>query len=240
MTPADRIAELEAKLATVQAECDRYYGHLAGLFWSGRIDNLTGDDMQKMADECKADRAKLSRYESVTGLPECPHLLMETLHDLEMIDAEQYINVLLDYAVAMKAEVDSNYQRIREACDEAIRLSAERAVKADAETVSALCQWADAVLLNGRILAERDAAKDALVAMTVEFDLFKEDGGRAILFNKQRADEAEARTEKAEAALATATQDERERCEMAIDDAGGDNTQYHINAIRAPTDEGAR
>ena len=192
------------------------------------------------ADRIAELEARLARYESVTGLPECPHLLMETLHDLEMIDAEQYINVLLDYAVAMKAEVDSNYQRIREACDEAIRLSAERAVKADAETVSALCQWADAVLLNGRILAERDAAKDALVAMTVEFDLFKEDGGRAILFNKQRADEAEARTEKAEAALATATQDERERCEMAIDDAGGDNTQYHINAIRAPTDEGAR
>ena len=56
-----RIAELEAKLAAASAECDRYYGHLAGLFWSGRIDNLTGDDMQKMADECRADKDKLAR-----------------------------------------------------------------------------------------------------------------------------------------------------------------------------------
>jgi len=197
MTPADRIAELEAKLATVQAECDRYYGHLAGLFWSGRIDNLTGDDMQKMADECKADRAKLARYESVTGLPEVPDLEPLATFPARVAvynDANRY------YAGALKAEFTeykdtTNMQMaaISTAATSNSRNSApalqrnhpywsapyndvvtavareirerERAVKADAETVSALCQLlADAVVLNGRILAERDAAKDALAA----------------------------------------------------------------------------
>ena len=40
------------------------------------------------------------------------------------------------------------------------------------------------------------------------------------------------------AALATARKDERERCIKAIDDAGGDNTVYHIEAIRNMADEG--
>jgi len=35
--------------------------------------------------------------------------------------------------------------------------------------------------------------------------------------------------------IATARQDERERCERAVDDAGGDNTGYHIAAIQALT-----
>ena len=98
MTPADRIAELEAKLATVQAECDRYYGHLAGLFWSGRIDNLTGDDMQKMADECKAGKTKLARYESASReLPPVP----AAWHGNANAEWAEY-DKLRDYAVAMK------------------------------------------------------------------------------------------------------------------------------------------
>ena len=39
------------------------------------------------------------------------------------------------------------------------------------------------------------------------------------------------------AALATARAEERERCIEAVDDAGGDNSQYHIAAIRALKDE---
>ena len=112
----------------------------------------------------------------------------------------------------------------------------ERAVKADAETISALCQLADAVLLNGRVLAERDAAKDALATAQAE--------NRQLQFSwagcSQQLKDAIDDLQRTEAVLATATQDERNRCEKAIDDAGGDNTQYHINAIRAPTDEEAK
>ena len=104
MTDAERIAELEAKLAAVQVERDQYYGHLAGLFWSDAIDKLTGDDMQKMADECRADKAKLARYESASReLPTAPSI-PEQLTCIPEI--RFYIKALLDYAVAMKVESD--------------------------------------------------------------------------------------------------------------------------------------
>ena len=166
MTPADRIAELEAKLVAMSAECGRYYGHVAGLLWSGRIDNLTGDDMQKMADECKADKAKLARYESVTGLPEEPP--RKTAHGWNLECPWWYADKLIVYAMAMKAENDE-LKRTDDVTmtafgklEKKFRAQVDRAVKAESETVSALCQLADAMLLTGRILAERDAAKDAL------------------------------------------------------------------------------
>jgi chromosome segregation ATPase len=54
-----------------------------------------------------------------------------------------------------------------------------------------------------------------------------------VVKHKQRAEQAERRVAELQAELATARADERERCEQAVDDAGGDNKQYHIDAIRA-------
>ena len=224
MTPADRIAEVPPSTGATCADCGfRYYAHLGHII------------------ACPVCR--LAAYESMTGLPDVipdsPLLSYQLESGKHVVSFEDWLQIrqitelFRNHAVAMKAEfaeykdttnmqmaaistaATSNsrnsvpalqrnhpywsapYNDVVTAVAREIR-ERERARKAEAETVSALCQLADAVLLNGRILAERDAAKDA---------------------------------------LATARQDERERCEKAIDDAGGDNTQYHINAIRAPTDE---
>ena len=283
MTSAERIAELEAQVATLNQVAQENFG--SAVDWR---------------EQAEALEAKLTRYDSVTGLPEepprksaqgwaleCPWWYTDKLRDYAVAMKVEIdgCHVLIDKAdlgpsrgvsldggktwtphtlqyrlgiiletnaeacnaldrtekaeaerAALQSEVDSNYQRIREVCDEAIIRSAERVAKADTKTVSALCQLADAVLLNGRILAERDAAKDALATAQAENRQLQLSWAGCSQQLKDAIDDLQ----RTEAVLATATQDERNRCEKAIDDAGGDNTQYHINAIRAPTDEEAK
>ena len=199
------------------------------------------------ADRIAELEAKLARHESASQelpevIPDAPLLSCQLENGKHVVSFEdwlqmrQIIELFRGYVVAMKAEFaeykdTTNMQMaaISTAATSNSRSSApalqrnhpywsapyndvvtavareirerERACKADAETVSALCQLADAVLFSGKILAERDAAKDA---------------------------------------LAVARQEERERCERAVDDAGGDNTVYHIAAIRAITNEEAK
>jgi len=53
----------------------------------------------------------------------------------------------------------------------------------------------------------RREAADRIAALTAELSQFKIDGGKAIQFNKQRADDAEQRAEKAEAEVARLSAD---------------------------------
>jgi len=168
MTPADRIAELEAKLARYEsAERELPESFVA------RVSKL---NYSAMGDQSEWDT-----------------------HGNAVMDLARGADELRDYAVAMKVE------------NEALRENAPlgsmhtRAVKAEADTVSALVNLADAVLLNSRVLAELDAAKDALVAeRKISADL------------ANQIYDARVTRDEAKSALATARQEERERIAKVI------------------------
>ena len=160
-----------------------------------------------------ADRIgmKNNLLESVTGLPECPHLLMETLHDLEMIDAEQYISVLIAYAVAMKAENAAADERTRTAWE---IMSNQKVALKKAEAA----------------LAEKTSLLDSLP----DGDLRKLGALLADMLDSDRWNNIEPYLEAVKVQLAIATQNERKR----IIEICRDNDCYRaIKLIEALADE---
>lgn len=60
----ERVAELEAKLVQVTAERDKWYSTLAGLFWSGVLDQMTGKEAREPGEKLVA---RLAAAEAEVG-----------------------------------------------------------------------------------------------------------------------------------------------------------------------------